>query len=278
MHLIPSDLSFVKALHLAPNEFGRGFSPKLHLDKIAPATQTLFIDADCLCVGNVECLFDRFYGKPVGVVGGSISKGEWFGDVKQLCERFNLASMPKFNGGIYYLEKGEMATSIYSMARELEKQYDELGLVRLRDRPNDELLIAISMARHGLKALPDDGSFMSDPQACPVQLSVNVLRGHSRLVNPPEPDSRHQTWYPHHVVHPLIVHFLGDYTRTWKYRAEEKKLLLVVGRQWPVILAEFFVAITFGLPQRMLVVAKNLFRPLYHSFFGARPVAQSPRI
>jgi len=68
--------------------------------------------------------------------------------------------------------------------------------------------MAISMALHGLNAVPDDGTIMSDPQACPGGLKVDVLRGQSWLYNPPAPDPRHQSWYPFQEVRPLLVHFL----------------------------------------------------------------------
>lgn len=102
---IPSDLSDIKVIELQPGQYGQGFSPKLYLDKLAPAEQTLFIDADCLCVGSLESVFNRFAKHAVSVVGGTISEGEWFGDVAALCQRFGVEALPKFNGGIYYLEK-----------------------------------------------------------------------------------------------------------------------------------------------------------------------------
>jgi len=60
---------------------GQGFSAKLHIDRLAPTSKTLFIDADCLCVGPLHSLFDRLGGKAVTVVGSEITKGDWFGDV-----------------------------------------------------------------------------------------------------------------------------------------------------------------------------------------------------
>jgi hypothetical protein len=135
--LIPPDLQDVEIIELKPGQYGHGFSPKLHLDKVAPAPKTLFVDADCLCVGSLESTFDRFAERPVSVVGTTISEGEWFGNVAAICQRFDLKALPKFNGGVYYLEKGEISDRVYATARELEPQYDEIGLVRLRDRPND---------------------------------------------------------------------------------------------------------------------------------------------
>ena len=275
---LPNDLSGVETLRIPSNRIGRGFSTKLHLDQLSPASRTLFIDADCLIVGNLESVFARFAGRPVSVVGGSISTGEWFGDVESICSRFGVAELPKFNGGIYYLECGSLAAQAYDRARVLEQHYDELGLKRLRGRPNDELLMAISMSLHGLEAIPDDGTIMSEPLSCPAELEVSVLRGSSRLVNPPPPDQRHRSWNTLHVVHPLIVHFLGDYTSGWRYRAEAKKLRLVMQQGWPAGLAEVFIDATFGAGQQAIETSKNWVRPIYHATFGPRKIAKSPRI
>jgi hypothetical protein len=275
---LPKDLSQVEIIRVSTEKLGQGFSAKLHLDELAPASKTLFIDADCLIVGNLESIFSRFEGRPVSVVGGSISSGEWFGDVKPICAQMGVKQLPKFNGGLYYFEQGSTSQAVYSKARELEKQYDELGLVRLRGRPNDELLMALAMALHGLEALPDDGAIMSDPQACPGELSVSVLRGHSRLVNPPVPDRRHQSWYPFCMVNPIVVHFLGDHTNGWKYQTEIRKLRLVMEQGWPVRLTEIFVSLIFSFRHLLTDKMKNLFRPLYHAIFGPRRLTRSSRI
>src|SRR3974390_3329677 len=78
---LPSDLAGIGIIPISPGEYGRGFSPKLHLDKIAPAGRSLFIDADCLCVGPLVNAFEAFRGHGVSVLGREISAGEWFGDL-----------------------------------------------------------------------------------------------------------------------------------------------------------------------------------------------------
>lgn len=90
---LPADLFDLKIIPLKPAQYGEGFSPKLHLDKIAPADKSLFIDADCLCVGSLEQAFADFRGHSVSVIGREISNGEWYGDVAAICRRFNL---PRF--------------------------------------------------------------------------------------------------------------------------------------------------------------------------------------
>ena len=274
----PPDLSAVRFIRLKPNQYGEGFSPKLHLDAIAPADCTLFIDADCLCAGNLDPVFERFRGRPVSAVGSSISEGNWFGEVAPLCHRLGVPSLPKFNGGIYYLERGKVATQAYAQARELEKEYDALGLQRLRGRPNDELLMAMAMASHSLTALPDDGSVLSSPYECPGPFATDVMRGVADLINPPPPDPRHRTWYPFTRVHPIVVHFLGEFNRSYQYRSEIVRLrfwnsgflLRSAVRGWALLI--------ILLPGAIFEWLKEHFRPWYRSLFGVRALRSNERL
>lgn len=276
-HLLPLDLQDIDVIELQPGQFGHGFSPKLHLDKIAPADRTLFVDADCLCVGSLEPIFNHFAGRSVSAVGGSIATGEWFGDVAAVCRQFGVDSLPKFNGGVYYLERGDLSDRIYATARELEPQYDEFGLVRLRNRPNDELLMAIAMAIHGQSTVADTGTILGDPQACPSELSIDVLRGISRLVNPAPPHPLHQVWYPFQEIHPVLVHFLGHHTSTYPYTREQRRLELTMAHCYPVWMADI-AAMAYALPQLGSNALKDLLRPAYRQLFGSRPVKISERL
>jgi len=276
--LIPPDLSDIEIVELSPNQYGQGFSTKLHLDKITSAEKILFIDADCLCVGSLESLFDRFAGHSVSVIGGEISQGEWFGDVASVCCQFQVKSLPKFNGGVYYIEKGEMSNQVYTKARELDPLYDKIGLIRLRGKPNDELLMAIAMAIYKQQPIPDDGTILSDPQACQGGVFIDVFRGYSRLINPPAPHPQHQDWYPFEEVSPLLVHFLGYHTDFYPYKREELRLKLVVAKKLPVWLSNILATLLCSIPllsKRFLI---NSLRPIYHRFFGIRAVKTSARL
>ena len=274
---LPADMAQIKVLKFESGQLGKGFSMKLKLDQLAPAAQTMFIDADCLCVGPLEPVFDRFAGRPVSVVGGGITEGEWFGDVARTRAHFGLAELPKFNGGVYYLEPGVAATAIYSKARDLEAHYDDLGLVRLRNCANEELLMAIAMALEGCGGIEDDGSIHGELFASPRLLEIDVLRGIARLANPPPPDPAHRSGYPVREIEPVIVHFLGDFTTKWQYLAEEKVLRLVSLRDLPSGLAHAWVTITYRLPAKWLERMRDVLRPLYRRLFGARQVKWSER-
>ncbi|MFT3867255.1 MAG: hypothetical protein QM715_02045 [Nibricoccus sp.] len=275
-HTLPADLLDIDRRLVKSDELGAGFESKLHIDRLAPAQQTLFIDSDCLVYGSLFPLFDRLAGQAVAVIGGTISSGEWFGDVGEFCRRLGVSEIPKFNGGLYYVEPGETAKSVYTRARELVQHYDKLGLVRLRNQPNDELLMAAAMALQGIKAFPDDGTVMSDPQACPGPLHVNVLRGERRLYNPPPPSPSHQAWCPFTEVRPLIVHYLGHHARGHHYRAERLRLRLAAAG-WPKQLAHNIALLFVTAPSSLKQKFKDQLRPLFHRVAGPRSVSSATR-
>ncbi|MBS1519719.1 MAG: hypothetical protein JST50_01885 [Bacteroidetes bacterium] len=276
--LFPEDVTLIaKIIIVQPGELGEGFSPKLHLDKLCGEGQTLFIDSDCLIFGKLDFIFERFKGHKVSVVGGYISDGDWFGDIGHICSQFKVPHLPKFNGGIYYLEKGVEATAVYEKARSLEKTYDEIGFVRLRNRPNDEVLMALAMQLHNQKPIPDDGTIMSDPQACPGGYYIDVIKGDRRLINPPPPHPKHQAWYPFEKVSPVVFHFLGYYTHHYPYMREAYRLEKATFKKlnWGT---ELFGLMSIEYTSRIIEFTKNTFRPAYHKLFGHRKVKVSNRV
>ena len=62
---LPRDLARVQIIPLRPGQFGQGFTPKLYLDQMAPAIQSLFVDADCLCTGSLRSAFEGWKIQPV---------------------------------------------------------------------------------------------------------------------------------------------------------------------------------------------------------------------
>jgi hypothetical protein len=275
---VPEDVKKkVNVNTIAEGALPAGFSSKLYLDELAPEGQTLFIDSDCLIFGDLSSLFERFEGKAVSVVGGYISDGEWFGDIASVCKKFGVSRIPKFNGGLYYLEKGEQAKAVYNTARELEKNYDDIGFIRLRGKPNDEVLMAVAMQLHQQKPLDDDGTVMSDPQACPGEYQIDIISGKRLLVNPPKPHSQHQAWYPFEKVSPLIVHFLGSYTQHYPYKREVYRLQQNSNGKLNWI-TELGAKFTIEYPERLKTNLKNTLRPLFHSLFGFRKIKTSQRI
>jgi hypothetical protein len=273
---LPRDLRACELVRIRPGEFGPAFKPKLYLDLLARSEQTLFIDADCLIYEPLDRIFDRLAGRAVATVGWQVSKGEWFGNIAKFCGNLRVPSIPKFNGGLYYLEKGAKSDAVYAEARRLLPQYDALGLTRLRDHPNDELLMAAAMARDGLEALPDDGTFLSDPQACPGAMQLNVLSGRRVLRNPPSPSPLHRDWYPFEAVSPAIVHFLGHWALGHAYRTEVRRLSLAAAGA-PRVLADLLATATVRWPGEADQRFRDTFRPMFRRVFGTRRIRSTFR-
>lgn len=276
--LIPLTIrSQINIIKIKKGSLGNGFSPKLYLDKVAPIGQTLFIDSDCLIFGNLNNVFEKFRGNSVSVIGNYIAEGDWFGDIEAICKQFNIKHLPKFNGGIYYLENGNIASKTYQLARNIEKDYDKLGFVRLRNKPNDEVIMALAMQLEGLKPIIDDGTIMSDPFACPGNYKLDIKTGKTLMINPPEPSPVHRYWYKFHKVSPLIVHFLGSHTTDYQYKSETAKLPLLLNNQFNLY-QNLKIILTIELTAKIKIQFKNLFRPLYRVLLGKRKIQISARV
>ena len=267
---LPSDLKHTQVKIHDPKAYGVGFSVKLNLDHLAPTDKSLFIDADCLVYRDLTALFETFQGNSVGVLGVSKSDGEMFGDVASVCKACNVDSLPLFNGGLYYIEKGPESRAIYSRARELEPRYDELGLVRLRGQPNDEVLVAIALSQFGINPISNDGRFYADFQWWPQVESLDILNGIARMNNPPLPNALHQDKFPATQAQPAVVHFLGHHVESPLYLRERSALYLQQFVPFPTALARCLALPSFGL-----IAFKNIARPLFHKFFAPRTVQKS---
>lgn len=274
---IPEDLDNIEILQLLPGQLGVGFSPKLHLDKLSNAKQTLFIDSDCLCVGSLEPVFERFSGKAVSVVGKTLSDGEFFGDIPSICRRFDLSYLPCFVGGLYYFEKGDESKKIYETARSLEPMYDEIGLIRLRGRENEEPLMAIAMAMYGQTPIQEDGSIKAEPMFYPSGIRIDVIKGYASLWNKKTHPAYCTTWGVTQA-NPLIVHFNCTYAERSPYTRECFKLEKIIEEDWNPLVASVYAFLRISLTQIALDSLKDTFRPLYRILFGVRSVKASNRL
>lgn len=271
----PDDLAQIVWVQISDGVYGKGFTPKLHLDMLAPADRALFIDADCLCVASLAPAFEAFRARPVSVIGRHISKGDWFGDTADICARLEVESYPRFNGGVYYLERGEACKAIYETARQLLPRYDELGFKRLRGSPNDEVVMAAAMALHGAEPIAETGKIMNTLMAAPGGIDLDVLKGRAILRNPKR-HPNHNSWYTLEEMRPALVHFLGQDIVHHPYRTEITALDKVA-RGWPETLARIYARLVSELPDRLIRGAKGALRPAYHRFFGTRAVRESSR-
>jgi hypothetical protein len=276
--LFPADVKQrARIFSVKPGELGKGFSVKLHLDKFAQDGQNLFVDSDCLVYGNLAPVFEAFKGHNVSVAGTYIADGEWFGDVTSVCRQFNVSHLPKFNGGIYYIERGPGANKVYETARKLEPDYDNIGLVRLRGLPNDELLMALAMELNNETPITDDGSILAEFVNFQSGIRSDLLSGVAQLYNDPAHPNYQEKWHLT-TASPLIVHFLGHHNQVMPYIKEVRQLKYLMRNQYPVSIARFLTFLEVTLPFKIVGYFKTIFRPVYRTVMGARKIKRSERI
>lgn len=275
--LLPPDLSDVDVIELQPEQYGQGFSPKLYLDQLTPAKKTLFIDADCLCFGSLDTVFDNFENHSVSAIGDSISQGEFFGDVAHICQQFQIDYLPRFVGALYYIEKNDISNRVFTKARELEEKYDDIGLIRLRGHKNEEPLIAIAMALNGQKALTDDGNIKADRMSYDYRMKADVFQGIAKLWNHCKNPQDFPTWVHLPEAHPIIVHFNAHYTECEPYTSESIELQLVMVNKCPIWAARCYTFIICSLPETIIRLSKETLRSLFRKFFGIRKITPSLR-
>jgi hypothetical protein len=215
-------------------------------------------------------LFGLLKGQPVGVFGVSKAEGEMFGDVRSVCERMRVSSLPHFNGGLYYIEKGSCSDAVYARARELEPFYDDIGLVRLRGQPNDEILMSISLAEHGILPVLNSGEYYSDFQWWPIVEHLNIIRSLSSMRNPEPGHPLHQSSFPAGNANAAVVHFLGHHVESALYSQEVMALKLAAKIPFADVAARLFF-----LPRHGVDSLKNLMRPVFRKTFGTRRIKSS---
>jgi len=194
---------------------------KLALNELSPFGRTLLLDADSLMVRPVPQVWDWFASQPVGVIGYNVAEGEWFGrDIADVCREVGTTTLPKFNGGLIHFDRSESAHAVFADARAFHRRYVELGFEPFRGTGADEPMLAMALAKHGIRAR--------------VDLELQQYRTTRQAVGPIHLDVLKQACAFDHggeAVQPGIVHFAGE-RDSHVYRREVQALLLA-GRGVP---------------------------------------------
>jgi len=252
---IPSNLQKNVSVIKAKEEHAAlGIGIKLYIDEYQQTNQSLFIDSDCLCFGNLQPIFNACADKHVSVAGTMVAAAEWVGDEQAAAieKEFGIKQLPRFNGGLYYLAKSKKTAEVFDTARSIIPEYDRLGFSRINNTwINEEGLIAIAMVKNGETPIPDDGRYMTDLYTDPHPRKLNVLKGIIVLKNPPKGEPRHRPWYPAGDYSPAIIHFGGSNLNSYIYRSQVLLLRLYKNHIQPNI-ATRVVNLFIHLPFRSL--------------------------
>jgi hypothetical protein len=254
------------------SETDKSFTSKFKLFELAIASDNLFIDCDCLIYKDISYIFEAFKRSSFSAVGNDIADGDFFCNVKNALDYFNLRAMPKFVGSVYYFKKDFKAKRIFKTAEELKKRYDELGFVRLRGKENEEPLFAVALAMEGETLLPNKGTIKADMMYY-KKIACNVLNGKA-IVSKPILDIAGGEMIPDNAC-PAILHFNGSFSEGYHYKSESFRLRY---NSYNVHAVNALSFINFKVSDTIKSGFKNCFRPVYRFIWGYRKIGKSNRV
>jgi hypothetical protein len=246
----------------------KSFTSKFRLSNYINAPYNLFIDCDCIIYKPLTPVFEKFANHSFSVIGEKKIDGEFFGDIKKIIGQFNLSYLPHFVGSVYYYTNSDICKKIFSKAEELKKIYDEIGLVRLRGKENEEPLLAIAMALYKQEPVIEDGSIKADCMHF-KKCDTNILTGKLKLI----PKSS----YVHNNIHfdPAIIHFNDSYSEKYSYLSDAYRLKHSC---YGPLIKEIFVLFAYKIPQISIKTLKVILRPIYHLIAGPSAIKTNKRI
>jgi hypothetical protein len=204
-------------------EYGSGVRQKVFLDQYSPYDETLFIDSDCLALGNLEAFWSTFAGQYFGVPGFRyLQKGatDPYFDVDYALGNLKVTEIPKFNGGTYYFTRSAKATEFFNTARNILDNRRSLRLGEFRrNGPNDEAVYALAMAVHHIGPTWMGAGGMWTPTGYKGPLLLDALKGTCSF----EKEGM--------KLSPEIVHFPGEYMHAFPYARERARLKAHVDKE-----------------------------------------------
>jgi hypothetical protein len=197
-------------------QYGSGVRQKLFLDRYSPYDRTLFIDSDCLVLGNLDAFWSAFDGQHFAVPGFRyLLKGatDPYIDVDHVLDTLNITAIPKFNGGTYYFTRNPQATAFFDTARNILDDFRTLRLGEFRrNGPADEAIYAVAMALHGIAPTWMGPGGMWTPCGYKGPLLLDAISGTCSF----EKEGM--------KLSPEIVHFPGEYVFAFPYIRERARL------------------------------------------------------
>jgi hypothetical protein len=248
---VPPDLKEkVFLIRPTPEHAAMGICIKLFTIDYVQTLHTLFIDADCLCYGDLSPIFEAAKPMSVTVAGNIVPSANWVGDkfAKEMKLHWGIDKLIRFNGGMYYIKNNDTAKKIYATAQQIENEhrygYDDIN----KKWVNEEAQISVAMMLQQQQPLPDDGRFFTDLFTDRQPKKLDILSGHRQLNNPSPPSELHRPWYPARYS-PLILHFGGANLNSYPYNSQ-RILLDLYRRNFPIWAGALIVNIFINFPYK----------------------------
>jgi len=211
----PDALSNFYDLIIPYNKQGDPFSIKTRLFELSPFQKTLYLDADSLIFHPIDDYWNYLDNNYYVYEGAKLTDGEWYVNIKKLCQIMQVQWIPKFNSGMLLFDKSNNVKQIFDTVRYYfenhQKENINVPFFRGNNYP-DEPFFAIALARHNIEPVNDYGRF-SRTLIGAKRIKINIKKKIAILFKNGK------------MMHPLVVHFCGRKGGLY-YLREKLRLLL----------------------------------------------------
>lgn len=241
---------------------GIGTQQKLLIYDYSPYDETIFIDCDCLVIRDINFLWNLFSRNSVGVIGNKFYDYEHWGiSVDKLKDILSLNYLLRFNGGLYYFKKDDVARHVYEVANFYLNHYKSIGIEDFRGGINEEPLMSISMSLAKVDPVDDGGKGMYTPIGIKGSLKIESLKGFCRF------DKGLVT------VEPSVIHFCGDFSDQFHYLREVSKIKLFLKTNFSKNIISTLINCVYNVPYALFIFTYRLYRSfLRRQSFKISPV------
>lgn len=228
---------------------GIGTQQKLLIYDYSPYDETIFIDCDCLVIKDIDFLWNLFSRNSVGVIGSKFYDYEHWGiSVDKLKDNLSLDYLLRFNGGLYYFKKDNVARQVYEVANFYLNHYKSIGINDFRGGINEEPLMSISMSLAKIDPVDDDGKGMYTPIGIRGSLKIDSLKGFCKF------DKEGL------IVEPSVIHFCGDFSAQFHYLREIFKVKLFLKTNFSKSTVSALVDGVYNVPYALFIFTYRVYR------------------
>lgn len=195
---------------------------KLSLYEYLPYDETIFIDADSLAYGDLDEWWDIFKDADefslFGYMWTDLNSGRGWFVPRGLKEYEDKVSyIPDFNGGIYYMRRGETCKEVFRLANYFAEHFHRYQFNGFSE-PADEPVLALAMAVQHCRTLDvHEKGLIFAPAPRDVDLDIIVPRAHY-----------HKNGQEYDVN---LIHWSNYRTKLSLYRFEVEKLLALRAKE-----------------------------------------------
>lgn len=167
--------------------------PRSALDKltaleVTDADQVLSIDVDMLAFKRLDAIFNYCDGYEFAVQGHLEKEGVFHGvKVAEICAKYGLTEMPRFNGGLVYYERSESFADLLDRMRKVEQNYDEYQFDPFGrgQHASEEVCMLMAMIELGRleHLIPQEMQFQHSAAGLVGKLHIDILKNECRYIS-----------------------------------------------------------------------------------------------